>query len=138
MVCAKALAFGADAVLAPASPSGSDFGTIAVSAAALTTDPATTFAVDWSTEEGATACDAFQFNATSALTLNGRVEVTPLPEAVIPVGERRAFATVAASAGTFTSKLKSPGFVVKTEGDSENGWTLYLEKVPESTTILVR
>lgn len=138
VACSKALSLGADAVLAPASPAGSEFDTIMVSAATLTTDPATTFAVDWSTEEGATACDAFQFNVTSALTLNGRVEVTPQPEAAIPVGERRAFATVAASAGTFSSKLKGPGFVVKTEGNSENGWTLYLEKVPESTTILVR
>ena len=139
ILCNKDLDLTDEARLAPCSKFGDGFGTLTVNAASIETDPATTFAVDWSTEEESTECDAFVFKATSPLTLQGVVEVATVPEAIVDVGEKRAFATVDAGAGALTCNLKArPAFLVRAEGDAENGWTLYLEKVPAGTLLMLR
>ncbi len=137
VTASQGLHLHAVAVLEPQAISGEGFGTLTVSASALTAEAPARFALDLSTTNGVS--DRIHFVVAAPLTLNGHLELTLLEDGALAPGARWNVLTVAPSATAFAHALsKSPGYRLETSGDASVGWTVSAQRISGGTLLQIQ
>lgn len=136
VTASKALHLSAAAVLTPAARSGPGVGTLAVAAAALTSDPAARFELRLSSTNGVS--DRLAFTVGAPLTLSGHLDLTPLDDGPAAAAPAWPVITVATNAPSFTCSLtRTPGYRLTTAGDASSGWTVTAQRVASGTLLAI-
>lgn len=133
----KAMHLASSAVLEPQAISGVGYGTITVSATALTADADAQYVLDLLAAGGSN--DKLVFTVSSPLTLAGKLELVPESGTRVAAGTSWDVITVSTNAPAFTSALtKTPGYILTTTGNNVTGWTVTATASQLGTILLIR